>query len=627
MGASCSQAAYTVQVRLERPEVRCPDAFFACLHSAADGDVRYNVWGEPQTLGLLLDDIITVSIFTAQSEQHFDRLAHEEFAEVYLPWDVISNQLIDGQETVFLLGLQPGIPWLGQHALPAQYSSAFFDACGWAQERPSAPRICVGIRRLPQGLHAGKGPEAAPMLPHMGKLYSDSPNSASSAAAVSPAVACGVEELSPDEMKRLFQLQVRNKELRAQLRLREGDGPDVEGQVREHLELLRRAVAENYSLRTGLQSADRELAELSVCLSQEQRLAIADAAGDALPSARSPTAEDSAEFERQATLILGEIQAVTNSNIELIAHYDTQIKTLEAELVRAREAQALAGADDTAGEARLMEAKQELEHSIGELEILEDECAKLEGALCEEPGGNGEADKMEAQKLQLEHEVQEKEIGHLRQILERQYTEEPTALPGSGILQDQVASLQAELSQEALRGEEELASAQQQADELRQHVLAFQDELEAVAEAKLAAEQELEELRARSPDRAPSVQQQHADEEARSESLRKELNRSHCRIEFFDEKIQQLQQEAADIGQRASDVLQVAQVGPGGTPEDAAHIAELEMLVQRQQQEVELMRCREERLRQEQSEAQQAWEDASAYSAMAKKNMTLLHND
>lgn len=631
MGASSSQAPYTVEVRLECPQAPGQSGIFAHLHSAADGGQRYNAWGEPKILGLLPDDIITVSMFTAQSEQHFENLDYEEFAEVYLPWDVVSEKIADGAEEIFVLGLQPGSPWLGHNAQPAHYRSAYLWACNLAKDKPSAPHIRVGIRvlshlPLPARTPAGKPElEAAPAVatsrvvpaePQLAQVPQEVALPDNSSTTNSAAVACGVEELSPDEMKRLFQLQMKNKELLAQLHLSEGDVPDIEDQVQEHLAHLRHAVSQNYALRAALQREDRALAELSVALTPEQHLLLTSAASP-VPTSQTLTIEDERDYERQAEALMGEIQAVTTGNIELIARYDHQIELLEAELVAA--CKTSNGADpstqSSGDEARLKDGMQRLQSQMEELNGLEGECADLEALVAEGVEGAAKQPDMSsviAQKLQLELEVQEEEIGNLRQILERQQAEGPPMPPGTGILQDQVVTLQADLSQEELRSREERALMEQQVDELRRESRALKEELEYVSEAKGAAEEELEDLRTKTQSTASTaaMEMEQVDEEVRMESLEKELTRCQRRIEFYDEKIGRLREEADDLRQRASHALQAALVTPGDREADGARVAELEETVQRKEREVELMKRREESLRAERDEAQQAFEMA-----------------
>merc|ERR1719210_1322873 len=92
----------------------------------------------------------------------------------------------------------------------------------------------------------------------------------------------------------------------------------------------------------------------------------------------------------------------------------------------------------------------------------------------------------------------------------------------------------------------------------------LKDELQRTLAEKEAAEHELEALK-QAPagsSRSGNIEQEHAEELQRKETLAKEVSRGHSRIKFADKKIQQLQEAADDIKQRVSLVLRAVPEAP-----------------------------------------------------------------
>lgn len=152
MGVGGSQPALRAEVRLELPETACSagSAFFARLHTAAEGQSKYKAWGKAQQVGLYPDDIITVSIHAAKSEAHFDTQCCEDIAELFLPWELIETCLATGEEAVFNLGFNRGAPSRNSFAHPTfgEFRDSFLRAQQLAKDSKTS-RLVVGVRRMP----------------------------------------------------------------------------------------------------------------------------------------------------------------------------------------------------------------------------------------------------------------------------------------------------------------------------------------------------------------------------------------------------------------------------------------------------------------------------------------------
>ncbi|CAE7172746.1 cobB [Symbiodinium necroappetens] len=76
------------------------------------------------------------------------------------------------------------------------------------------------------------------------------------------------DALSPEDMRLLFQLQVRNSELRSALNLEEEELPQVDSQTDEFVEQLRQVAAEGHGLESELQSLEQELVKMTPKLTE-----------------------------------------------------------------------------------------------------------------------------------------------------------------------------------------------------------------------------------------------------------------------------------------------------------------------------------------------------------------------
>lgn len=281
---------------------------------------------------------------------------------------------------------------------------------------------------------------------------------------------------------------------------------------------------------------------------------------------------------------------------------------------------------DNIAPGRIEEARRKLWEQGEELEALQGECERLEAAIAHEqpetvatPDETSRPDGQTVQQLLLEHEVQTEEIGHLQQILQRQRSEAPARLPGAGVLQNQVDSLQAELLQLQQKGAHERCVAEQQVANYRQEKQAFQSQLQRIASEKGIVERELWVLRQGNS----SVLREHADQQMCKEAAEKEMMRTKLRIDVCDAKIQQLREEAADIRQRASFVLDAAPVSPTGSDE---RVYDMYACVRERQEQLQLMKHTEDELRKQKDDAQQAFEAAKVQAGVIKQKMQLLRS-
>jgi len=608
MGAGSSHRENLVEVIVEKPEL---DALlFVRLHSAADGSSKYRAWGHPQTIGLLADDIITVSFFRADSERDFDKLHCEEYAEVYLPWEEVRHHVTDKLVSLYDLGIRredPWLshrredPWLGPTVPPAQYCSAFAKAYYTAKHHPELPRFRVGIRLVPRHCwDREQSPLSEPALISAAlksargfwKPFKEAP------AASSPAVVCSMTDLTPDEEAYIAMLRHQNDDLRRQLNLQDvEDGPAVHDQVQEHLEVMRREVCEWYALRAEMQAADKELAILHASLSKEQHMAMGEEAGHGVPAGSG----DSLQADEQA-----EINREWRANVELIDQYERKIKELERELIAMRQTEGSSQDLSSNGlEERLMKVSNKLQIQEEELLGLEGECERLQDAIAHQTEAPEEEHSATMQQLLVEHEVQNDEIGRLHQMMQQQVSVPPM----TGQLRDQVATLEAELQQAQHRCTQQRQAAEQHAEWLRRETLELQQQLQGAAEDKEVAAAELELQRA-SPGTASAMEH----EISERESLDGEIQRRIRKIEVFDEKINKLNENASDIRARASQVLSAVPERTGSHDPDVLRVEELEMAVNEQQYQVELLRIDDAKLAEEHDKAIRALEAAKVES-------------
>lgn len=663
MGAGSSQPAHVVTVRLEAPQnvEAASTAFFASLSSDADGLSKYKNWGEPHAISLWADDIITAFIYTAKNEEQLDKGRYEEFAELHLPWELVSSRAADGQEAMFDLGLMTGVPLLGQNASAAQYREAFYRATGAAVHDPSAPRMRVRLwmgaldKQSPRG-HSPP-PQAAPAPappnpqvanppvddaagpPPSARLLTPPTSHRSGGHATSKALSYGVEELGPDDMKQIFRLQLENQELRSKLSIEESEMPPVEDEVRDHVERLRQAVLYNYDIRTDLQSVEKEATITNLDLTVEQRLAVADATLSP-PATASNIAEDDAEKERLAAEVMEEIQRVTQQSIGLLSNYEEQIKDLEAELIEARRVRdeqpaQPPGSNGNANQVDDPQLMQYMEAQRNNLQALERECQGLDISLNQEMERLENCEGLVMQKLKLQDEVEVEQIGHLQHLLQRQRVDSecpepngPLQPPGTSQLLSETERLRVDLETKQRQGSQEQDAMQTYADDLRQEAGRLEDDYRQALKDKVAAERTLEELRQVRTSSASS-EREYSNELSRTDSLTTDLGRSKRRLEFLDNKVVQLEGEDKDIRQRAS-LVQRAPNSPRGSDSaenaDGPDVVELHEIVHQRQVELQDLRRQEDMLHDEQDKAQQALEAARVEAAVLQQKMKLLQS-
>lgn len=652
MGAVGTKAAHHVEVRLRPPVNDDPGEgllFVARVHSAADGISKYRTWGEPQILGLWADDIVTISLYEAQTEEHFDAYQYNEVAELYVPWEVIEviwRQSQPGEEMFFDLALSRTAPWLGANATLKQYRDAFWRAHEAAQADPgSVPRMCVGIREVqPHELpHEVPWEAATPLrdedlrgddgdLPGAGQSGARFGEERGQAAwrwpvHTRPEMAAPVlrafEDLGPDDEHRVGQLQLRNQELRRQctaLGLRDVDVPDVEDRVRAHCDLFGRSASENAQLRDESQALERELANVY---------------GEAeLPGDLRGADEDAA---RQCAGTMQEIRRVIQHSIELSGQCSGHLRQLEEDVSAASAAPPpqYADADDEVDQLRRLLGQQHDEH-----EAVLVECSRLE-SLLEVAAGEAQAQRSEAEERRCE------ELGgRCRQLyeeveaLQQQLRDRPELrdsedgmLPATVVLTDEVEHLQAQLAEQQRRRAQEQVEMEQRPGQLRRETRALQEKLQETLEARERAdrelerlqqshERELEELRSTAVERAAATRAREEKELVR-EALSKDAARSRRRIEFFDQKVQQLLAESQDLRQRA----ELAWQSVPDTPEHAgAEAGALQEQLSAWQSRLQACGREREALQGERDRARQELENSLVEARVAEQKLRLLRD-
>jgi len=446
----------------------------------------------------------------------------------------------------------------------------------------------------------------------------------------SPASCCNMNNLTPDEVSRLAMLQQQNQELHSELGLKDGDGPQVESQVQEHLAQLKQAVLENYELRADMHEVDKALAVASVGLSEEQRGAVGGCSTPprcSTPRGRSPDDDD--DVRQTAAATMQDVQSITQRNIELIEHYDAQISSLETELISVREKQQeeamlapIGGPPDaTAADNRLRGRAEELEG-------MEEESRRLEAALADHEQERQEAEAAaagpspEAQHLLLKHDVQQGQIGHLQALVERRQREMVPKPPGTGMLQNQVDALRAELEQKQRLNVQDQEATEQHAANIRQETEDFESRLKQMAEEKVTLEQAVLELR-KSHRSKSSVLRAKDQEQTWKEATEKELNRTRLRIDVSNEKITQLRAEADDIHQRVS--LLLGTNADALTSDDSSELSQLQRHVEQREEQLKDLSCFEETLEGEREEAQKILEAARVEGAVLEQKMRVLN--
>jgi len=275
-----------------------------------------------------------------------------------------------------------------------------------------------------------------------------------------------------------------------------------------------------------------------------------------------------------------------------------------------------------------------------EVQCLESECAKLANEVEALTVARKLAEARAMQDLQMAHEVQLDEIEHFRRLVDekRAGAEVVSGSPVSGasnrvqppntgaLLEAELEQLQQHLAQVTQKGDEERKASEALANELRRETREIVRELEAIAEEKAACVRDLEEARSAHGSAVPASVLDNERQEG--ESIVKEIARTRTRIGGLELKIQQLQQEAKDIGERASFVLRSVPdaCGQDAHPAESARAIELNSLVQERERRLEEAKRLEASLRKESDEVDQALQAAKVEAAVMEQKMTLLKN-
>lgn len=99
--------------------------------------------------------------------------ALEDFAEVYVPWDILSKQIAAGNTEVCLsLGLKSGVVWLGTEAKQSQYRAAFDCASNIAKHNPLGPQLQLSMSMVGCGSETGSSKQMSEL--HVYRTMSDS---------------------------------------------------------------------------------------------------------------------------------------------------------------------------------------------------------------------------------------------------------------------------------------------------------------------------------------------------------------------------------------------------------------------------------------------------------------------
>jgi len=403
-----------------------------------------------------------------------------------------------------------------------------------------------------------------------------------------------VEELSRGDMKLLFALQVKNKGLRAELGIGDGDLSEVDDQVQAQVDLLSSSIAQHQKLQEELQAARTALSE-----SRQQLV-------DKIPSAsprRVATMVSSDGDLRVAALTAG-IQMFTQGNLELIARYDEQIRSMEAELQHARDLQ-LQGLYSPDPRAQFTLKKQR-----EELRALEQDCEALTKDI-----ERREASSLQA--LQLEHEVQVEEIASLKQILDGGAA--PAMPPGTSVLRDEVGQLGSQLQEARARDEQEQAASDQHVADLSAETSQLELELERTLSEIGAVEAELQALDG-AQSSAAAADRELRDLQAEQLSLQSEIGRRRRRVSFSEEKMQQLRDEADDLRSRAQHIWEaIPAAAAADNPPDL--ITKLQEALSLLQLKIQASRRLELALQGEEEKAKQALGTAQVDVAVLEQRM------
>lgn len=369
----------------------------------------------------------------------------------------------------------------------------------------------------------------------------------------------GMEELSTEDMRILRQIQVQNLRLRQQLQLSEDVAiPEVNEKMRWHMGRLKEAIYRNFDLRENLQSADKELAMISVNMSKEDRLALSQG-GSVGPATNGSTGEDETEIRRHTEKLMAEIQEVTHANIQLIKEYDEEIKKLEKELSAARrQAQTQAQMRNRAPPIPDEHGTRQLQNYNTELQAVQSACQQLQDAIDQDNERKRESGNRTIQKLQTERDVFLEEIEKLKQSLQRDteedvLVEDSVQIPATAVLSLEANHLQVQLADATDKGVQEQGALELQADDYRRQVRQHQEQHQKVKAEIDTLQSELQELR-ETRDGAKAAERECAELRENKDKFMGEIGRCKSMVRVYDEKITELKNETSDIRRRVHDV-------------------------------------------------------------------------
>lgn len=475
----------------------------------------------------------------------------------------------------------------------------------------------------------------------------------------SPAVASCLEDVTTADMGYFRTLEAKNQALMQELGYRDDEVPEVSKQVAmevtKHIKLLQRAASENVGLRGEIATMQDELERLvsteptdvpegaHVSLPRMPQTAPILGRQTSQPSrSRSRQLADGigSGGERSTADVLAEIQNTTQGNIEMISHFDRQIRELEDKLAAAQQQLArqaqnaqLPDADKSFEKAFGTEAQamQALRQRTSDLYSIERECERLRVVFSHESSRQQDASLRMIQELQLEHEVQLEEIGHLRKLLRRRTEEGPVdwSLPGtSSLLQAEHEQLREHLAQQNEAADKERTAVEQHGERLRSEAVLLKEQLQAILARRAEAMRALEDLQ-----RLPSVRdlkavagREQEDQRLHGEQLGKDSTRARRRLELIEEHARSLQLETDDIRQRSAALALRATPGNRDGSPQSEHLVELQRVVQQLTRELQAARLSEDSLREENADAQKALDDNRVEAAVMEQKMKLLQS-
>jgi len=516
MGASLgTQPTHIVDIYLSQQIVDRAEQVKLCarVHTAAEGAVRYSDWGKVLPIGIWTDDVITITILKAGSQEDAHDRIYDEYAEIYLPWDLVKPELVNDRAS-FEMAVQPRLPPLGHDAAFSKYLDAFKKSRAAVHEGDVVGTINIDVYWTPQGRVVGGGRKELTAL--------------------------ALDELSPEEMKSLYQLQVANFELKAQLGVRPGDTlPEVVELLNEHLRLLGKTVAEYWRLKADIKVVDADILASCTSMSEEQ----CTAATQTLPREKSVVIPDNQSTEK----LQREIKAATLSNVELIAACAGQIREMEKHLNAAGQIQNVAPLREA--EAR----RWAMDQQAGELQHIESECDRYRDFLAKEITRQAEQVNVMNEKLQLDYDVQVEEIGNLEQALTRQERDDTPMPPSTGLLQVESGNLQLHIHDKQRRNQEQEEGMQRLVDDLRRETEQLRGDFQHIGTLRAHVEAQLNELRSAATTAAPSqVAKEKEDMHQAMDAMRSKMDRCRKRMEINDVKVQQLHAEDEDMRLRAA---------------------------------------------------------------------------